>query len=146
MQKEHHFHHLSYTEIEKILFEIKGCANRKHFTISMNHHRQENVAFLHEYGLKSDRLIQILSSLTKDDFCYRCKNMKRGFEQEDLYVFVPKVLLEHQGRKEIVEIYIKCNFIQVKQRRHLIVISFHKKRKQIRYAFQQKGDYHETSL
>ena len=117
-------------EILEVLHTIHICAKHRHFTISMNHNRMENVAFLHEYGLKSECLIQILSSLTVEDFCYKCKNAKKGFEQEDLYVFVPKVQLMHEGRKECVEIYIKCNFIQVKRRMHLIVISFHKKRKQ----------------
>ncbi|MCI9292533.1 MAG: hypothetical protein HFF01_08090 [Erysipelotrichaceae bacterium] len=133
-------------EILEVLHTIHICAKHRHFTISMNHNRMENVAFLHEYGLKSECLIQILSSLTVEDFCYKCKNAKKGFEQEDLYVFVPKVQLMHEGRKECVEIYIKCNFIQVKRRMHLIVISFHKKRKQVQYAFQKKGDAYETTI
>ena len=84
------YYNQDYTEedITKILETIKECIRNNNYTIAMNENRQENINFINEYNIRSDRQKSILLQLQTDDFCYTLKNTKIGYEYKILYVFI----------------------------------------------------------
>jgi hypothetical protein len=132
------YYNKDYTEedITKILETIKECIRNNNYTIAMNENRQENINFINEYNIRSDRQKSILLQLQTDDFCYTLKNTKIGYEYEVLYVFVPQVnLFDADGIEATVNIYIKINIIDMPRGNRVAVISFHKPNKPIDYLF-----------
>ena len=132
------YYNQDYTEedITKILETIKECIRNNNYTIAMNENRQENINFINEYNIRSDRQKSILLQLQTDDFCYTLKNTKIGYEYEVLYVFVPQVnLFDADGIEATVDIYIKINIIDMSRGNRVAVISFHKPNKPIDYLF-----------
>lgn len=132
------YYNQDYTEedITKILETIKECIRNNNYTIAMNENRQENINFINEYNIRSDRQKSILLQLQTDDFCYALKNTKIGYEYEVLYVFVPQVnLFDADGIEATVDIYIKINIIDMPRGNRVAVISFHKPNKPIDYLF-----------
>ncbi len=132
------YYNQDYTEedITKILETIKECIRNNNYTIAMNENRQENINFINEYNIRSDRQKSILLQLQTDDFCYTLKNTKIGYEYEVLYVFVPQVnLFDADGIEVTVDIYIKINIIDMPRGNRVAVISFHKPNKPIDYLF-----------
>ena len=132
------YYNQDYTEedITKILETIKECIRNNNYTIAMNENRQENINFINEYNIRSDRQKSILLQLQTDDFCYTLKNTKIGYEYEVLYVFVPQVnLFDADGIEATVDIYIKINIIDMPRGNRVAVISFHKPNKLIDYLF-----------
>lgn len=123
-------------EIEKILDKIKRCVSSGKFTISQNENRQENIDFINEYNIRSDRQRSLLMQIEVEDFCHSLQNTKPGFEYEVLYVFVPQVqLFNADGEEETVDVYTKFNIIDLTSGSRAVVISFHKKNKPIDYLF-----------
>jgi hypothetical protein len=123
-------------EIEKILDKIKRCVSSGKFTISQNENRQENIDFINEYNIRSDRQRSLLMQIEVEDFCHSLQNTNPGFEYEVLYVFVPQVqLFNADGEEEIVDVYTKFNIIDLASGSRAVVISFHKKNKPIDYLF-----------
>lgn len=123
-------------EIEKILDKIKRCVSSGKFTISQNENRQENIDFINEYNIRSDRQRSLLMQIEVKDFCHSLQNTNPGFEYEVLYVFVPQVqLFNADGEEEIVDVYTKFNIIDLASGSRAVVISFHKKNKPIDYLF-----------
>ena len=123
-------------EIEKILDKIKRCVSSGKFTISQNENRQENIDFINEYNIRSDRQRSLLMQIEVEDFCHSLQNTKPGFEFEVLYVFVPQVqLFNADDEEEIVDVYTKFNIIDLASGSRAVVISFHKKNKPIDYLF-----------
>jgi len=60
----------------------------------------------------------------------------RCFEHEVLYVFCPQImLLNFHGIEETVDLYTKFNLIESENGQRVVVISFHKRNKQIDYCF-----------
>ena len=132
------YYNQDYTEedITKILETIKKYIRNNNYTIAMNENRQENINFINEYNIRSDRQKSILLQLQTDDFCYTLKNTKIGYEYEVLYVFVPQVnLFDADGIEATVDIYIKINIIDMPRGNRVAVISFHKPNKPIDYLF-----------
>ncbi len=132
------YYNQSYTreQIDAILDKIKDCVNNNKYTIAMNENRQENVDFINEYNIRSDKQKSILLQLQMDDFCHSLQNTKIGFEYEVLYVFVPQVqLFNADGEEETVDIYTKFNVIDLPTGTRTVVISFHKQNKPIDYLF-----------
>lgn len=132
------YYNQNYTreQIEEILEKIKGCVRNKQFTISMNVRRQENIDFINEYNIRSERQSSILLQIQTEDFCHSLQNMKPGREHEVLYVFVPQVkLYGADGNEEMVDVYMKFNVIDRPDGTRTVVISFHKKNKPIEYLF-----------
>lgn len=132
------YYNQDYTEedITKILETIKECIRNNNYTIAMNENRQENINFINEYNIRSDRQKSILLQLQTDDFCYTLRNTKIGYEYEVLYVFVPQVnLFDADGIEATVDIYIKINIIDMPRGNRVAVISFHKPNKPIDYLF-----------
>lgn len=123
-------------DINKILEIIKECIQNNNYTIAMNKNRQENIDFINEYNIRSDRQKLILLQLQTNDFCHTLQNTKVGYEYEVLYVFVPQVnLFDADGIEAIVDIYIKINIINTPSGNRVAVISFHKRNKPIDYLF-----------
>jgi len=123
-------------EIDEILDKVKNCVYNNRYTISLNENRQENIDFINEYNIYSNKQKKILLQLKVEDFCHSLQNTKPGYEYEVLYVFVPQVnLFNAEGVEEKVDIYIKINIIDMSNGSRTIVISFHKRNKAINYLF-----------
>ena len=123
-------------EIDEILDKVKKCVYNNRYTISLNENRQENIDFINEYNIYSNKQKEILLQLEVEDFCHSLQNTKPGYEYEVLYVFVPQVnLFNAEGVEEKVDIYIKINIIDMSNGSRTIVISFHKRNKAINYLF-----------
>lgn len=134
--KPHYNQDYSREEIEDILAKIKACVSAGKYTISLNERRQENVDFINEYNIRSDKQKSILLQIEVEDFCHALQNTKIGYEDEVLYVFVPQVQLFHaDGEEEIVDIYTKFNVIDLPSGSRTVVISFHRRNKPIEYLF-----------
>lgn len=132
------YYNQNYTreEIAAILKKIKDCIINNKFTIALNENRQENIDFINEYNIRSNKQKSILLKLKLEDFCHSLQNTKVGYEDEILYVFVPQVqLFNADDEEEIVDIYIKFNIIEMSNGRRTVVISFHKRNKLIDYLF-----------
>ena len=123
-------------QINLILDKINDCVLNRRFTISKNEHRQENIVFINEYNIRSDRQTSILLNIRAEDFCHSLQNVNPGFEHEVLYVFVPQVqLFNADGEEETVDVYTKFNVIDMANGSRTVVISFHKRNKTIDYLF-----------
>lgn len=123
-------------DIANMVKLIQECIKCESYTVSRNANRQENIDFIYEYNLRSDKIKAILMNLTIDDFCHTVQNKKEGYEQEVLYVFVPQVgLFDANGESITVDIYIKINMIITPKGNRAVVISFHRRNKPIVYAF-----------
>ncbi|QOV18827.1 hypothetical protein INP51_12590 [Blautia liquoris] len=132
------YYNQNYTreEINRILYKIKKCIDNNRFTIALNQNRQENINFINEYNIRSDRQKSILLQIKPEDFCHSLQNTKPGYEYEVLYVFVPQVQLFHaDGKEETVDVYTKFNVIDLPGGIRTVVISFHKRNKPVEYLF-----------
>ena len=133
---QHYNQNHSRKKIETVLNEIKNCVSSGKYIISQNDKRQENIDFINEYNIRTERQKSILMQINVEDFCYTLQNTKLGYEYEVLYVFVPQVkLYNSDGDTETVDIYTKFNIIDIPNGRRTIVISFHKRNKPITYLF-----------
>lgn len=132
----HYNQNYSHEEIKDILSKIKECISTGKYTISLNERRQENMDFINEYNIRSDRQKSILMQIEVEDFCHSLQNMKSGYEYEVLYVFVPQVqLFNADGEEETVDVYTKFNVLDLPSGSRAVVISFHKRNKPIDYLF-----------
>lgn len=123
-------------EIDEVLEKIKNCVSNNKYTIALNKNRQENIDFINEYQIRSDKQKNILLQLQTEDFCHTLQNTKIGYEYEILYVFVPQVqLFRADGIEETVDVYTKFNIIDMPNGSRTVVISFHKRNKPIDYLF-----------
>lgn len=132
------YYNQNYTreQIDAILDKIKDCVVNNKYTIALNENRQENIDFINEYNIRSDKQKSILLQLKTEDFCHTLQNTKIGFEYEVLYVFVPQVqLFNADGEEETVDAYTKFNVIDMSNGSRTVVISFHKLNKPIDYLF-----------
>lgn len=115
-------------EIDAVLAKIKSCIAKNKYTISLNENRQENIDFINEYNIRTDKQKSILMQIETDDFCHSLQNTKIGYEYEVLYVFIPQIqLFNAEGKKETVDIYTKFNLIDLPSGNRTVIISFHKK-------------------
>ena len=123
-------------DIDAILAKIKDCIEKNRYTISLNENRQENIDFINEYNIRSDKQKSILMQIETEDFCHSLQNTKIGYEYEILYVFAPQVqLFNADGEDETVTVYAKFNVLDLPSGSRAVVISFHKKNKPIDYLF-----------
>lgn len=123
-------------EIDVILEKIKNCVGNNKYTIALNENRQENIDFINEYNIRSNKQKSILLQLRTEDFCHTLQNTKIGYEYEVLYVFVPQIkLFNADGEEEMVDVYTKFNIIDMPGGSRTVVISFHKRNKPIDYLF-----------
>ena len=132
----HYNQNYSKQEINEIIDKVKKCVYNNRYTISLNENRQENIDFINEYNIYSNKQKEILLQLEVEDFCHSLQNTKPRYEYEVLYVFVPQVnLFNAEGMEEKVDIYIKINIIDMSNGSRTVVISFHKRNKAINYLF-----------
>ena len=132
----HYNQNYTRVEIDAILAKIKVCIESGRYIISQNEKRQENIDFINEYNIRSDKQKSILMKIETDDFCHSLQNTKTGYEYEVLYVFIPQVqLFNADGEEETVDIYTKFNLIDLPSGSRTVVISFHKRNKPIEYLF-----------
>lgn len=132
----HYNQNYSREEIENILAKIKACVSAGKYTISLNEKRQENIDFINEYNIRSDKQKSILMQIKVEDFCHSLQNTKIGYEYEVLYVFVPQVqLFNADDKEETVDVYTKFNILDLPSGSRAVVISFHKRNKPIDYLF-----------
>lgn len=132
----HYNQNYSREEIASMLKLVYECVECGMYSVSRNVNRQENIDFINEYNIRSEKIESILNNLTVDDFCHTLQNTKAGYEDEKLYVFVPQVeLFEADGVAIKVDIYIKTNIMNTSKGNRMVVIFFHKRNKPIQYAF-----------
>lgn len=133
---QHYNQNYTRGEIQKILDKIKKCVSSGNYIISQNDKRQENIDFINEYNIRSDKQKSILMQIKVEDFCHTLQNTNPGYEYEVLYVFVPQVeLFNADDEPETVDVYTKFNVIDFPTGNRIIVISFHKRNKPIDYLF-----------
>lgn len=133
---EHYRQNYSEDEIKVFLEKAKGCIRKDRFIVSTNENRQENIDFINEYNLTSQRQKEILLRLEVKDFCHSLQNTNVGYEHEVLYVFCPQVLLyDIDDLEEMIDIYIKFNLLERQNGNRTIIISFHKRNRPINYLF-----------
>src|SRR5665647_1493002 len=72
-------------QVEAILTTIQECIMRKHYSLSKNDKRRENIEFINHYNLSSSRQKDILLKIEPDDFCYSLQNTNPGYKHEVLY-------------------------------------------------------------
>ena len=136
LMNPHYNQNYTREEIDAVLAKIKSCVEKNRYTISLNENRQENIDFINEYNIRSDKQKSILMQIETDDFCHSLQNTKIGYEYEVLYVFVPQVqLFNADGEEETVDIYTKFNVIDLPSGSRAVVISFHKRNKPVDYLF-----------
>lgn len=122
--------------ITNLIDIIKECALQDKITVSLEGSRVENLQFIEEYNINEEKLVEILSQLVKEDFCYGLKNMQDGVVHNDLYVFCPvKDLYNIKGEEESVDIYMRFNMIQSDEEPYRMLVSLHKRNKPITYIF-----------
>ena len=113
--------------IDVILARIKSCIQNNRYTISLNENRRENIDFINEYNLCSDRQRSIFMQIEIDDFCYSVQNTEMGYEHEVLYAFVSQVqLFNAEGTPETVDVYTKFNVIDVPFGSWVVVVAVYK--------------------
>ena len=119
-----------------LLKEIQSCVSQDKFIISQNDNRQENIEFIQEYNFTHQKQKDLLLSIEIDDFCYTMPNRNKNFPADILYLFCPQRTLNTAlGEEEVVDIYIKCDPLIYDDNKHIIVISFHKRKEPLTYAF-----------
>jgi len=102
----------------------------------MNEFRQENLDFIRENNLTSERQRRILLQIQTEDFCHSLQNTNVGYEYEILYVFCPQVtLFNFDNEEKLIGIYTKFNIIEMKTGSRVVVISFHERNKPINHLF-----------
>lgn len=121
-------------EIEEYLLNFKQLINNGRYTIALNGNREENIEFMEDYNIDTAKAKEILLCLEALDFCYAVDNEKPQFAHEKLYIFCKAFDLDNRGDIENVDIYIKSNLTKPRGG-YLIVISFHKRNKEITYCF-----------
>ncbi len=72
------YYNQNYTreQIDVILDKIKSCVGNNKYTIALNENRQENIDFINEYNIRSDKQKNILLQLQTEDFCHTLQNTK----------------------------------------------------------------------
>ena len=66
------YYNQNYTreQIDAILDKIKDCVVNNKYTIALNENRKENIDFINEYNIRSDKQKSILLQLRTEDFCH----------------------------------------------------------------------------
>ncbi len=121
-------------EIIEILNKVKACVDKGEFRISLNPNRVDNVFFIDEYRLTSEKQKNMIIALNKYDFSKIEKDRNNNYET--LYFFGKVYELNHKDRGiENVEAYIKFTIKQRKTGELILFISFHKAKWPIDYYF-----------
>lgn len=90
---EHYNQRYTKETINEVLSSILNCIDKGNYTISMNDNRQGNKDFAAEYNLNTKKQKELLLRIKTEDFCHSLMNTNPGYENEVLYVFVPRYKL-----------------------------------------------------
>ena len=125
--------YLNYTkeEINEYLENVKELVKKNKFKIS-DVNREKNVEFIENYNLYSRKQKEMLLSIETSDFCYAVDDYNTN---EKLYIFSKEYELNNWGRYENVNVYIKINIRKLVSDEYAIIISFHKREKEIKFLF-----------
>ena len=122
--------------ITKLISIVKECAMEDRVTVSLEGSKAENMQFIEEYNIDDEKLVDILSELKEEDFCYGLRDIQDGIEHNDLYVFCPcHNMYNIKGLKENVDIYMRFNIIETHMGVYRTLVSLHKRNKPITYLF-----------
>ncbi|MCC0735336.1 MULTISPECIES: hypothetical protein [unclassified Clostridioides] len=125
--------------VEKILNEFKTCLEKRCFIISRGLKRKENDDFIENYNLNENTQLEMLKSLTIEDFSKKDFHVK---DRNKLIYFFGKTyrLTCLNNEVEDVETYIKfCIEENMKSEgKFVIVISFHKANDKINYMYKKE--------
>ena len=123
-------------QIKNLIEIIRDCIRENRYTISLEDNKLDNIQFIEEYNINEKKRVNILFDLDYIDFCYGLQNLKDGVEQNNLYVFcVQRELYNIEGKKELVDIYLKFNIICNETEENRILVSLHRRNKPITYVF-----------
>lgn len=133
---QHYNQNYTHDQVESILNAIQDCVRCNRYIISKNENRKENIDFINNYHLDTNKQKDILLHIEADDFCHSLQNTNDGFEHEVLYVFCPQIeLFNFEGEATLVDVYTKFNIIDYDNGKRVIAISFHERNKPMDYAF-----------
>lgn len=126
----------SKSEIEEYLDDFKQLVRDGSYSISLNNNRTENVDFMEEYNISTEKAKGILLSLEVLNFCYAADNTNPQYAHEKLYIFCRECKIDNRGTIEEIDIYIKSNITHTRKgNKRLFVVSFHKRNNPITYCF-----------
>ena len=130
------FFNFTQDEIKDYLDKFRKCVLEGRYSISQNENRQENIDFIEDYKINTNKEREILLGLQFDDFCYAVENDNPAFSHEILYIYCKQHKLDFWGTLETVDIYIKVNMIETRRGDLFsVVVSFHKRNFEITYLF-----------
>ena len=88
-------------EIDAILAKIKSCVEKGRYVISQNENRQENIDFINEYNIRSDKQRSILMQIKTEDFCHSLQNTKMALStKSSMSLFLKCSCLIQTGKKK----------------------------------------------
>lgn len=123
-------------DIERFLCKVNECidCNRINFG---EEERAKNQALLNKYIITSQKRINIIKSLTKNDFCQiNLERLKNPLIFGNLYIFGKELNLVERatGNKQLVKLYIKIQLGKLTQdNEYAIIISFHEQEHPLTY-------------
>ena len=122
------------TDIEELLTRmVKNITGHGYLVLSR---RNKNDDFCYQYGINNKLLKKIISNLKYKDLSCILPNEHKGYEKELLYVFAPIVkMIDIEGRKKEMQLYIKLNYISYKKT--VIVVSIHEADYKLGYYFKE---------
>ena len=85
----------------------------------------KNKSFDNKYNLRHDQKIDIIRSITVDDFIETKRNEVLGYPDADLYVFYKIVKFLAYGEEAEVVVYVKEYILEDNNMEMVIVISLH---------------------
>lgn len=123
-------------DIKEYLDKFRKCILEERYSISMNKNRGENIDFIEDYKINTEKEREILLGLQFDDFCYATPNDNEKYAHEVLYIFCKQHDLDFWGTLETVDIYIKVNMTETRMGDLVsFIVSFHKRNFEISYLF-----------
>ena len=128
----------SLQDIDAYLHDVKEAVQEGRFRLDLNTRRQYNRNLFLEYLLDMQMVEKILLSLSPWDFSEAVQNRHEGFEDEMLYIFGKTVRLiqRFREREENVPLYIKINKLT---EGFVIIISFHRQQKRLKFYFEDRS-------
>lgn len=118
-------------EIKEYLANLKILIKKGRYKIS-DKNREDNINFIHKYRITTRKQKEMLLELDAMDFCYSVDDYNCD---DKLYIFSKDYELDNWSIKEKVPVYIKTNIIQIKEGEYAIIISFHERKKEIKFLF-----------
>lgn len=112
-------------EINEYLVILSNCLNEGNYIISKQGNRVKNNNFMIRNNISDAKAIEIIKSLTVNDFCYAMENDNDDpkYCDEILYLFCKEIEHDVRGRLVQLDIFIKVNVVE--ENELAIIVSFH---------------------